>query len=188
MVQLVIRALKLPPDVYLRGIEGHVGPGKPKCFAPPQAKDEDQHEGSINGVMPEGIRVRWGGTVPAGGYCAARSRICLRQPKWWTARLLLSAIGTWSVSWGSTRRVKVRDFDGNVLMDGLAAMRGQYGPLFRDSPGLSVEIPRRVAAGDYVVDEEQVSGFVLAGYPAAMHAVVVYRVRDGLIHDVVFLI
>jgi hypothetical protein len=83
--------------------------------------------------------------------------------------------------------VKVRDFDGNVLMDGLAAMRGQYGPLFRDSPELSVEIPRRVAAGDYVVDEEQVSGFVLAGYPAAMHAVVVYRVRDGLIHDVVFL-
>jgi hypothetical protein len=83
--------------------------------------------------------------------------------------------------------VKVRDFDGNVLMDGLGAMRGQYGPLFRDSPELSVEIPRRVAAGDYVVDEEQVSGFVLAGYPTAMHAVVVYRVRDGLIHDVVFL-
>ncbi len=29
---------------------------------------------------------------------------------------------------------KVRDFDGNVLMDGLEAMSGQYGPLFRDSP------------------------------------------------------
>jgi hypothetical protein len=83
--------------------------------------------------------------------------------------------------------VKVRDFAGNVLMDGLEAMRGQYGPLFRDSPELSVEIPRRMAAGDYVVDEEQVSGFVLAGYPVAMQAVVVYRVRDGLIHDVVFL-
>jgi hypothetical protein len=83
--------------------------------------------------------------------------------------------------------VKVRDFDGNVLMDGLEAMRGQYGPLFRDSPELSVEIPRRMAAGDYVVDEEQVSGFVLAGYPAAMQAVVVYRVRDGLIDNVVLL-
>ena len=30
--------------------------------------------------------------------------------------------------------VKVRDFDGNVLMDGLEGMRGQYGPLFRDAP------------------------------------------------------
>jgi hypothetical protein len=37
--------------------------------------------------------------------------------------------------------VKIRDFDGNVLMDGPEAMRGQYGPLFRDSPRLSVEIP-----------------------------------------------
>jgi hypothetical protein len=29
--------------------------------------------------------------------------------------------------------VKVRDFDGNVLMDGREAMRGQYGPLLRDA-------------------------------------------------------
>ena len=83
--------------------------------------------------------------------------------------------------------VSVRDFDGNVLMDGLEAMRGTYGPLFRDSPHLRVEIPRRMVAGDYVVDEEELSGFILAGFPPAMHAVVVYRVRDRLIHDVVFL-
>jgi hypothetical protein len=42
--------------------------------------------------------------------------------------------------------VKIRDFDGNVLMEG---MRGMYGPLFRDSPELRVEIPRRMVAGDY---------------------------------------
>ena len=36
--------------------------------------------------------------------------------------------------------VKIRSFDGNVLMDGPEAMRGQYGPLFRDSPELKVEI------------------------------------------------
>ena len=83
--------------------------------------------------------------------------------------------------------VKVRDFDGHVLMDGLEAMRGQYGPLFRDSPQLRVQVPRRMVAGEYVVDEEDISGFVLAGFPTAMQAVVVYRVRDGLIHDVVFL-
>jgi len=83
--------------------------------------------------------------------------------------------------------VRVSDFDGNVLMDGLEAMRGTYGPLFRDSPHLRVEIPRRMVAGDYVVDEEELSGFILAGFPPAMRAVVVYRVREGLIHDVVLL-
>ena len=83
--------------------------------------------------------------------------------------------------------IRVRDFDGNVLMDGPEAMRGQYGPLFRDSPKLSVEIPSRMAAGDYVIDEENLSGFILAGFPPEMHAVVVYRVHDGLIHDVVLL-
>ena len=83
--------------------------------------------------------------------------------------------------------VKIRDFDGNVLMDGLEAMGGQYGPLFRDSPQLSVDIPRRMVAGDYVVDEENLSGFILAGFPPQMRAVVVYRVHGGLIHDVVLL-
>ena len=83
--------------------------------------------------------------------------------------------------------VKVRDFDGNVLMDGPEAMRGQYGPLFRDSPELSVRIPRRMVAGEYVIDEEDLSGFILAGFPPEMHAVVVYRVREGLIHDMVLL-
>ncbi len=83
--------------------------------------------------------------------------------------------------------VKVKDFDGNVLMDGLEAMRGQYGPLFRDSPQLRVDIARRIVAGDYVIDEEDASGMVMAGFPPTMHAAVLYRVRDGLIHDVVLL-
>jgi len=83
--------------------------------------------------------------------------------------------------------VRVRDFDGTVLMDGLEAMRGQYGSMFRDSPQLRAEIPRRIVAGDYVIDEEDISGMVVAGFPPAMHAVVIYRVRDGLIHDVVLL-
>ena len=59
--------------------------------------------------------------------------------------------------------VKVKDFDGNVLMDELEAIRGQYGPLFRDSPQLRADIPRRIVAGDYVIDEEDISGMVMAG-------------------------
>jgi uncharacterized protein (TIGR02246 family) len=83
--------------------------------------------------------------------------------------------------------VKVKDFDGNELMDGLEAMRGQYGALFRDSPQLSVDIPRRIVAGDYVIDEEHGRGIVMAGFPPTVHIAVLYRVRDGLIHDVILL-
>ena len=82
--------------------------------------------------------------------------------------------------------VTIRDFAGSVLMDGKAGMRGQYESLFRDSPQLSVAIPNRITAGDFVVDEEDVSGFILAGFPDTMKAVVVYLVRDGLIKDAVF--
>ena len=83
--------------------------------------------------------------------------------------------------------IKIKDFDGNVLMDGLEAMRGQYGALFRDSPQLRADIPRRIVAGDYVIDEEYGSGIVMAGFPSEEHIAVVYRVRDGLIHDVILL-
>jgi uncharacterized protein (TIGR02246 family) len=83
--------------------------------------------------------------------------------------------------------VKIRDFDGNEVMAGHEAIRGMYGPLFRDSAELSVEIRSRIAAGDYVIEDEHLSGFILAGYPSEMHVAVVYRVRDGLIQDVVLL-
>ncbi len=83
--------------------------------------------------------------------------------------------------------VKIRDFDGTVLMDGLEAMRGQYGALFRDSPQLKADIPTRIVAGDYVIDEEYGSGIVMAGFPTEEHIAVIYRVRDGLIHDVILL-
>jgi hypothetical protein len=79
----------------------------------------------------------------------------------------------------------IRDLDGNVLMNGRQAMREQYGQLFRDSPALRINIPRRTEVGDYVVDEEQISGFRLAGFPTAMRAVVIYRVQHGKINQVV---
>lgn len=33
--------------------------------------------------------------------------------------------------------VKIRDFDGNVMADGLEGLREFYGPTFRDSPQLN---------------------------------------------------
>jgi uncharacterized protein (TIGR02246 family) len=83
--------------------------------------------------------------------------------------------------------VTIKDFDGNVLMQGRDGMRSMYGPLFRDSPDLAVELARRSMVGDFVVDEENISGFNLEGFPPAFSAVVVYRVQDGLIRDAMFL-
>ena len=48
-----------------------------------------------------------------------------------------------------------------------------------------MELPRRMVAGDHVIDEEDISGMAVAGSPRTVHAVAIYRVRDGLIHDVV---
>ncbi len=82
--------------------------------------------------------------------------------------------------------VVIKDAEGNVLMDGLEAMRGFYGPMFRDSPDLHVEIPRRIDFGDYVIDEELVEGVNMVGFPSELHAAVVYRVKDGKISAVTF--
>jgi hypothetical protein len=54
--------------------------------------------------------------------------------------------------------VKVRNFDGHVMAGGLDGMRAFYGPLFRESPQLSVKILNRIALRAYVIDEEVVSG------------------------------
>jgi hypothetical protein len=81
----------------------------------------------------------------------------------------------------------IRDLDGNVLMGSVESMREQYGQLFRDSPKLSVDIPRRMVVGDYVIDEELVKGFNLPGLPAELHAAVIYRVKDDKIQEVVLL-
>ena len=72
-------------------------------------------------------------------------------------------------------------------MEGELAIREIYGPLFRDSPDLSVEIPRRIEFGDYVIDEELIDGFNLEGYPRKLRCVAVYRVKDSKISQVTLL-
>ena len=83
--------------------------------------------------------------------------------------------------------VTVRDLDGNVLMSGVESMREQYGRLFRDSPNLNVDIPTRMEAGDYLIDEELITGFHLAGFPTELHVIVIYRVQSGKIREVVLI-
>ncbi len=72
---------------------------------------------------------------------------------------------------------------GQRLMEGRDGLRAVYGPL-ANSPALRAEVVRRIAVGAFVVDEERVRGLNLPGFPAEMHAAMVYQVRDGLIAHV----
>jgi hypothetical protein len=72
-------------------------------------------------------------------------------------------------------------------MGGLGVMREQYGQLFRESPDLTANILQRIVIGDYVIDEEQITGFNLAGFPPELHAAVAYQITDGKIQGVTFI-
>ena len=78
-------------------------------------------------------------------------------------------------------------FDGTPLFGAKEAMRQAYSQLFADSPDLHVAIAGRVTAGEFVVDEEHLSGFHFGDMPTDMAAVAVYRVIDGKITKLMLL-
>ena len=84
--------------------------------------------------------------------------------------------------------VVVENAAGERMVEGRDGMRALYGPLFASSPELHAEVPTRIRAGDFVVDEERVRGLNLPGLPPEMHVAVVYRVRDGQIAHVRLLV
>jgi hypothetical protein len=55
------------------------------------------------------------------------------------------------------------------------------GVLFADSPDLHVTIAGRITAGEFVVDEEHLSGFRFGDMPTDRAAAAVYRVVNGKI-------
>lgn len=83
--------------------------------------------------------------------------------------------------------VRVTDFDGNVLMEGLDALRQTYGPLLENSPSISVDIRSRIDVGSFVVDLEHLEGVVSPTLPSVLDAGCVYRIEDGKIAAMKFL-
>jgi hypothetical protein len=71
--------------------------------------------------------------------------------------------------------VVVKDADGNVLMDGAEAVRARYAPSMTEHRRVHYDIPNRIALGDYVIDEECVTGFAKTGGPDLVRAVLVYQ-------------
>ncbi len=84
--------------------------------------------------------------------------------------------------------VTVTDFDGNVLMQGLEGIRANYEPLFANSPNLTVEIISRLESGNFVVDLEHLEGFNNPPYPPVFDAGCAYRISEGKIDAMKFLL
>jgi len=84
--------------------------------------------------------------------------------------------------------IVILDGDGNQMAKGPEGMKQMYGPLFAQSPNLQCEIKKRIMVGQYVIDEEHVTGFNLSGYPSEMRAAAVYRVSGGRITRVQLLL
>jgi hypothetical protein len=78
--------------------------------------------------------------------------------------------------------IKLYQFPDKELSSGLERMRETYGKLFQKNPDLKVKIAGRIVQGDYVIDQEE-----LSGVPSPFTAVAMYRVKDGKITAVWFL-
>jgi hypothetical protein len=81
----------------------------------------------------------------------------------------------------------ILDPAGRPIMVGLAELRKQYGESFRANPTLSIEIAKRITVGDYVIDEEHLTGLGDPGGPDSLTAVAIYQVTDGKIRQVMLL-
>jgi len=79
----------------------------------------------------------------------------------------------------------VEDGAGNVLMTGRAAMYESYKKMFESSPNLHCHLASRIVLGEYILDEERVTG--RGGSDDESHVVAVYKIEDGLITHVRFL-
>lgn len=75
--------------------------------------------------------------------------------------------------------VRIEDGSGKEILNGLEEMRGFYEGLFENSPALRCKVVSRVSVGNWVIDEEEISGLQAEGFPEEVHAAVAYRVNDG---------
>lgn len=82
--------------------------------------------------------------------------------------------------------VVVKQADGTILMDGADAVRERYASSMERHPNLHYEIPNRIALGDYVIDEERVTGYAPGG-PSVVRAALVYRFEGDRIREILIL-
>ena len=82
----------------------------------------------------------------------------------------------------------VTDFGGAVLMHGVEGMREVYGPLFANSPDLTVVVKSRIETGPFVIDVEHLEGLISPPYPQTLDAGCIYQIGEGKITAMKFLL
>ncbi|MDK2123846.1 nuclear transport factor 2 family protein [Parachitinimonas caeni] len=79
-----------------------------------------------------------------------------------------------------TPDVRIEDGEGTLIADGAAAVRERYMTIFTDYPQLHCQLRSRIRVGNYVLDEEHITG--RGDQP--LHVVAIYHIHDGLINHV----
>ena len=77
------------------------------------------------------------------------------------------------------------DGDGNIFLNGKKAMYESYQKMFEASPDLRCTLVNRTVVGNWVFDEERVTG--RAGNDGESHVMAIYKVENELITRVRFL-
>ena len=103
--------------------------------------------------------------------------IVQQQVNAYNARDLEAFIATYSPD------IKIYAHPDTLRGSGHAEMRKTYGDLFKRVPKLHCEIVNRIVMGNFVIDQERVTGNPNG---AVINAVAIYEVRDGLIQRVWF--
>lgn len=79
----------------------------------------------------------------------------------------------------------VEDAQGNIIMQGHTQMYESYQKMFAASPNLNCQIISRIVVGNYVLDEENVTG--RNGNSDMSHVVAIYKIENNLITHVRFI-
>ncbi len=82
--------------------------------------------------------------------------------------------------------VVVKQIDGTILIDGADAVRARYASSMARHPNLHYDSPNRIALGDFVIDEERITGFATGG-PDEDRAALIYRFELGLIREILII-
>lgn len=83
-----------------------------------------------------------------------------------------------------TDDIKIVDGDGKPRCEGLGQLREVYGAMFKANPHQMAVILKRIVAGEYVIDDEEVIG---RADNKRRQAVAVYRVRGDKIAHVMLI-
>ena len=79
--------------------------------------------------------------------------------------------------------IQIYNHPDSLLYSGLDQMETVYSRLFKNNPKLHGEIVNRMVLGNFVIDQERVTGFP---NDRVIDTVAIYEVKDGLIHKVWF--